>query len=271
VLAGPEAKLDRAIEQLETVKDLCARFVETRPYGVQIGFEEAENCFVARFNGRRALPVQASIRVAEIVHNLRSALEHVAWSLAVANAEDPAELLKPEIRNRITFPIAQSHSAFSQHTLLDYLSDEATAAIETVQPFARRKPENIPTHPLLGLHELWNIDKHRVIYGGVGQMDFSNVRWQSKALTKEDLQALDGGFDVEVIPREGPLHDGETIALVRYRDLLEPPGTVKVDMQGELSVRILFAAGGHAISLDGLEGCCTYVALVLNEVWPIFR
>lgn len=270
-LAGPEAKLDRAIEQLKTLKAQADRFVETQPYTVTVQFEPEAGCYVTRFWGRRPVPLESSILVGEIVHNLRSALEHVAWLLATANANDPASLWEPEKRKLITFPVAKHAEAFLSHSLRPLISAEAKAAIEPLQPYVGRLPKHVATHPLVGLHELWNIDKHRVIHGGIGQFDFSKVAWQPKAITKEDLDALAEGFDTEIVPREGPLKDGAEIAYVRFRALTHPPGTVKVDMEGDLSTRIIFGAGGHAISIDGLEGCCTYVGLVLNAVWPILR
>jgi hypothetical protein len=270
-LAGPEAKLDRAIEQLETVKAQAERFVETQPYTVAVQYEAKAGCFVTRFWARRAVPLETSILVGEIVHNLRSALEHVAWLLACANTDDVASLWKPETRKLITFPVAKKAEAFVSHSLRPLISAKAEAAIEPLQPYVGRLPEHVENHPLVGLHELWNIDKHRVIHGGIALFDFSGATWQPKAITKEDLDALAEGFDTEIVPREGPLEDGAELAYVRFPALSNPPGTVKVDMEGEISTRIVFGAGGHAISIDGLEGCCTYVSLVLNEVWPMLR
>ena len=38
-LAGPEAKLDRAIEHLETLESECGRFLKAQPYSVSTEFE----------------------------------------------------------------------------------------------------------------------------------------------------------------------------------------------------------------------------------------
>ena len=270
-LAGPEAKLDRAIEQLETLKAQADRFVETQPYTITVQYEAEAGCYVVRFRGRRGVPLESSILVGETVHNLRSALEHVAWLLAWSNADDSASLRKPEERKLVTFPVAKDSDAFHNHSLRPLISAEAEAAIQPLQPYVGRLPEHVANHPLVGLHELWNIDKHRVIHGGIGMMDFSEVSWQPKAIAKEDLDALAEGFETEIIPREGPLEDGAEIAHVRFPALVDPPGTLKVDMKGDLATRIVFGAEGYAISIDGLEGCCTYVGLVLNAVWPILR
>lgn len=270
-LAGPEAKLDRAIEQLETLKSQCDRFVQTHPYTVGIQYEAEAGCYVTRFWGRKAVPLASSILVGELIHNLRSALEHVAWLLAAANTDDIAALWKPETRRLISYPVAKHPDAFTSHSIFPFLSEEARGVLGDLQPYIRGNRERAEEHPLVGLNELWNIDKHRVIHGGIGQLDWGDVVWQPKGITMEDLEALGKGMETEIIPREGPLKDGAELAYVRFPALSNPPGTVKVDMQGRPTVHILFGAGGYAISSGGIEACCEYVADVLNEVWPLLR
>jgi hypothetical protein len=264
-LAGPEAKLDRAIEHLETVEAACDHFMKSLPYTVTTEFESDPGCYVARFRRRREMPLAVGVIVGELIHDLRSALEHVAWVLAASNTDDVAKLW--ETRNEISFPMAKRPEAFDSHSLLAYITGPMRTVLDSLQPHTRGNPYQVDRHPLAALHDFWNVDKHRVVHGAIGEIDVSTVSWTPMALDADEL--LGGEVDVEPLDLGGLLSDGEPIAHVRFRGLENPPGTTKVEMAGQPTVRVLFRAGDRAVSVQGLGGFCAYVANVLNAVRPV--
>ncbi|MGA8804861.1 MAG: hypothetical protein WB866_09235 [Solirubrobacterales bacterium] len=270
-LVGPEAKLDRAIEHLETVKEACERFLKTQPFTVSTEFESEADCYVARFRQRREMPIAVGVIVGEVVHDLRSALEHVAWLLATAHADDPAKLWEKGTREKITFPVAKKREHFDSHSLMEFISVPAQRVLDELQPHTRGNPYQVERHPLAALHDFWNVDKHRVVHGGIGEFDLSTtVSWTPMAIDVDELL----NADVHVAPLDpltvgGQLSDGDAIAHVTFRGLENPPGTTKVEMAGQPTARILFRAGDRAVSAQGLEGLSAYVATVLNEVRPL--
>lgn len=267
-LRGPEAKLERAIEHLDFLERDCERFLRSKPYAVTTEFESEAGCFVARLRARKQPPLSTSVRVGELVHNLRSALDHVAWVLAASNTDDVAALWEPGTRERIMFPVAKTPEAFESSRLMPFISQQAKAALDPLQPHTRGHPYQVARHPLAVLHDLWNIDKHRVVHGGTGAIDISTTSWYRKAMLVEEFQAE---MEIEPVKFEGPLKDGTPIAYLRFPTLPKPPQTLQVHVKGQPTASVLFGAAEYSVSVGGLEGLCAYVASVLTAVRPVLR
>jgi hypothetical protein len=101
--------------------------------------------------------------VGECIHNLRSALDNLAFALARLQRDPPRDAAA------IHFPIYQDRSAFGQSNRvgrsLDQMQPEAASLIEQFQPFQCDRPqvEGPPeTDALVLLQWLNNADKHRV-------------------------------------------------------------------------------------------------------------
>jgi hypothetical protein len=266
-LRGPEAKLERAIEHLEPLERNCERFLKSKPYAVTAEFEPEAGCYVLRFRARKSLPLSMSVRVGEIVHNLRSALDHVAWVLAASNTDDVGALWEPGTRERVMFPVAKTPEAFQSHRLMPLISQAAKAALDPLQPYTRGHPYQVARHPLSVLHDLWNIDKHRVVHAGIGAIDLSTTTWRRRAMLMEDFEAA---METEPVEGSGPLEDGAPIAYLRFPTLPSPPKTLQVEMGGQPTASVLFGAAEYAVSVAELEGLCAYVASVLTAVRPVF-
>lgn len=99
--------------------------------------------------------------IGECVHNLRSALDNLAYSLARLKCDPPS---RPD---RVRFPICEDRSKFKKENRrsLDQMQAEAVSLIEQLQPFQRERPDVEATpdrDPLVLLRWLSNRDKHRV-------------------------------------------------------------------------------------------------------------
>jgi hypothetical protein len=126
--------------------------------------------------------------IGDIVHNLRSALDHLAWDIA-----------RPESRRDnardIGFPIFLTHPANKPKVCqalrqkLDHIRPEFHGVIKRVQPYEAQDLH----HPLWLLNQLWNADKHRTLH--VTHFMFSDrpadpanpmgyVGWRSEALDR---------------------------------------------------------------------------------------
>jgi hypothetical protein len=97
----------------------------------------------------------------ECAHNLRSALDNLAYALARLR-RDP-----PDNPRKIAFPICVSKAEFAKRRRgnLDQMPAEAVSVIEALQPFQRDRPdvEGTPeSDALVLLQRLNNMDKHRV-------------------------------------------------------------------------------------------------------------
>lgn len=265
-LAGPEAKFDRAIEHLETLERECERFLKAQPYSVSTKFEPETGCYVARFYSRRTVPLRVSVIVGEFIHDLRSALEHVAWVLAASNTDDVESLWKAGIREKITFPVAKTPEAFDRHSLVSFITADARTVLNRLQPHNLGRPALAKRHPLSALHDFWNVDKHRVVSAGLGEIDLGTTSFVPRAIDADELAK---GIDIKVHEIQGVLEDGAPIAEIHFLGS-HVPGTAKVDVKGQPTARVLFRAGERAASLSGLSTFCAYVADVLTAVRPLF-
>jgi hypothetical protein len=97
--------------------------------------------------------------IGDAVHNLRSALDHLAWQLAVPSA-------RATTPRRIEFPIFLDDPATDREIRgaltkkLNCLRPESQAIIDGAQPYKTGDRH----HPLWLLQTLWNTDKHRTLH-----------------------------------------------------------------------------------------------------------
>jgi hypothetical protein len=106
------------------------------------------------------IPLRFSVMVGDVFHNLRSALDQLAFQLG------KLELGGVEPPRRTEFPIFKDKDEFLRTTRggglnkIAALSQRHQALIQALQPYHRRK--KALGHPLWVLHEFSNLDKHRL-------------------------------------------------------------------------------------------------------------
>lgn len=101
---------------------------------------------------------------ADIVNNLRSALEHIAWNLATLHLENTAGRRKPRKPHPqwTSFPIIRSFSNWDVCDFWSRVYDMPPEAIPDIVEFQPAHSSNPDAHYFAVLDDLWNRDKHRV-------------------------------------------------------------------------------------------------------------
>ncbi len=216
-MKSAELKLARAAKHLRAIKRCIADYSAAQPHKL-----------VARPKGEKKLnvpkppPQVISILAGEMVYQMRSALDHLAFDIIKANltvaAVDPRWRehcqfpLRTKIPRGCTLPLAKSQ--FSND--LPGISDEAFAVIERMQPYYSGRALN--TY-LRFLAHLSNIDKHRhlnLIRGRVRQRQFIK---HSSGMESGTWRIFDRGAVIE-----SPLRESESDRPVyvnrRYRALV---------------------------------------------------
>ena len=149
-LGGVRAKVDRAHEGLRNLEtDIETRCADER---CRLETEIPRNAFsLPDPEGPQTLHGY-SVLVGEVAYNLRSALDHLVWQLALANGATS--------NPRNEFPIFHERDLYRKKVKakLRGLSERHCAMIESFQPFW--KGGCIGPH-LRMLHAICNIDKHR--------------------------------------------------------------------------------------------------------------
>ena len=154
------AKIERADRGLRTLRTDMERFCErqrvaqkrsqqTNPDGKSVDTVEA---WLA---DPEETPIEWSIRIGEIVYNLRSSLDHLVWQLVLDNGE------KPSRRN--AFPIVWEESDWGNiaEDRLRNVSCENMKKIRALQPFGGGWGLPFNVNAFRELDYLCNVDKHR--------------------------------------------------------------------------------------------------------------
>lgn len=176
-LSGCRAKLDRVYGQLTHLESLIRSYGQSAYVPVhEHDHKTGERVKVAR--GVSEPDVEISVLVGEIAHNLRSALNYVAW--ACVDVSKKARRTKGSGSGRppkvqVQFPICKSPAAFiSSAASYKGVSKQRTLILESLQPYSPPYDgRNYHKHPLWILQEINNRDKHRLIL--VQQATVSNT------------------------------------------------------------------------------------------------
>jgi len=97
-LSGCQLKMRRADEHFEALQNSMHDFMRRDPYEVIQDFDSEANQYVVRVKVRERPPIEWSPIIGDIIHNIRSSLDHLAWQLVKRNAEEP-------IPGKTQFPI----------------------------------------------------------------------------------------------------------------------------------------------------------------------
>ena len=153
-LEGVNAKIQRAQDEIERLaKDIADSCEAQRAlFSEELRPDVGDKIWV--FRGETPIvPIEYSVRLGEIVYNLRSALDQLVWQLVHANYKTPGR--------HNEFPILDDESRFNEvvKSKLKGVSQGSSTKIKEMQPFC----ENDEWSVLKTLHSLCNIDKHRSV------------------------------------------------------------------------------------------------------------
>ena len=195
-LEGCRTKVARAGDHLESLRLETDRFTDENPWAMIVEADAASGHHLIRLRSRRRPPndppIRLSVIVGDVLHNLRSALDHLVWQLVILDGRTPGR------GNQ--FPVYDTAERFSQrgHRDLAGLTPEHQAHIEALQPYDGRDGFLL----LRALATLNDMDKHRVVhaalqYGltGRGTIKFSaNVRHAT--IVGRDLTRFEDGAEL---------------------------------------------------------------------------
>ena len=215
-LSGIRAKMARSLELLIDLDSLMHEYLDSDPVDLQRQIQPDGLTSVFALLVTTEPPLDLALRVGEVVHQIRSALDHLANRLVRAAGHQPTR--------RTSFPIIirPPRKAVAIHPGLD---PKALSVIDQVQPYHRgHEPDH---HPLAVLNELWNIDKHR------------NLSLTATLLANSQIYISDakGGWRVGGQFQPGPLADDGIVGVFRFEGG-GPSADAEVEASGDLFVTI---------------------------------
>ncbi len=168
-LDGCVAKLNRATHQMRELAADIQRYGQERGYRVALEDDPRTQERVFRVHVREPPRLMEwGVMVGDIVHNLRSALDHLIEQLTILNVGTSYKQTEfPIFADRDRFfafkknGLPNERDATSGLYKIRGLAPCDQAAVERLQPYHRQN--GVLSHPLLLLHKLNNIDKHQVV------------------------------------------------------------------------------------------------------------
>lgn len=158
-LSSVNAKLRRANSHFEMLRDELIRWRDGNPYSgtVESNTDSTRYSFHIHIKGTPDFEWWSLI-VGDCVHNLRAALEHLVYAIAIhESGQNP-----PPKEDRLAFPIADDPGDFKEVSRrIATLSDTVQTAIERIQPYNRTHPTLPP--PLAILRDFEKTDKHKLL------------------------------------------------------------------------------------------------------------
>jgi hypothetical protein len=153
-LDGCWAKIERANENINNLAAEITALTHPNRYIVIRHFDRQakEMVFWAL---PQIIPLRLSVLAGEIVHHLRSSLDHVVWALACKGRTKP--------NFRIQFPICAKREEFiraKKRRIMQGIANSAQAIIESVQPYQKPAPRD---DPLAILDDISITDKHKLL------------------------------------------------------------------------------------------------------------
>ena len=240
-------KVIRANAHLKTLQEETRAFFDRSPYGVVDDFDPETSRYTFRVAVFESPPPQWGVIVGDIVHNLSSALEYIAWELVKLNGNEPTEGVTG-------FPIYESEAVFLKdgrgERMMQGIRDDHREHIKSLQPYHRG--DRAREDPLALLRRLWNVDKHRVPLTTLGTR-------QTAEWTPVPVRDVEDRFGMVSLAVTGPLEDGTPLGFVEVFPTGPNP---KVQMEGGAKADVVFSnpdvagasvytsllAAGHAVS-----------------------
>lgn len=154
-LDGIRAKIQRTDEHIENLKADITAFIDLNVYRATTHPQrDTPECIISVAGPDP--PLRFAVIVGEIVHHLRSALDHLVWQLVLANGQTPNKSNQ--------FPICETLQQYKSalgRGYIDGVSSPAKSLIKSLQPY--HKGKNCQWEGLWILNDLSNTDKHRLL------------------------------------------------------------------------------------------------------------
>lgn len=171
--SGIREKLKRSHENILSLQSEINEFIESGEFAV-FSFEDKVTVQkAAEYHRHRVIPLRFSVLAGEIIHHLRSCLDHIAWELS------GNWYRQSKSRRDIRFPVFEKcpppdskRKTGYERQVLGISSPAALILIEWFQPFMAANPQN---SPLLIAHTMDITDKHQslVLCGSTGTIPIS--------------------------------------------------------------------------------------------------
>ena len=150
-LALIRLKIERAKKHILDLEIARDRFIETEPYVIEPERDPQTGNYLFRVTKLQPPPHDLGLIAGDVIHNLRSALDHLAYQLVLVNGAIPTK--------QTAFPIFDDAAGYVAHShgKIKLMSQSAQDAIEATKPYRGR------SNLLWFIHTMDIADKHHTL------------------------------------------------------------------------------------------------------------
>lgn len=173
-------KIERAKHHLADLTAAVKLFTDSKPYRIGTKRDPQTRRLIYYVTHAAETPVGIALIAGDVLQCARSALDHLAYQLVLANGGTPTK--------RTSFPIVDFFKDYKgvRNSALAGMADSAKQAIDATRPYSDQGGNQI----LWRLYRLNNIDKHRIILtagsafqsfdigSGMSRLLRSNTPWE---------------------------------------------------------------------------------------------
>lgn len=207
--ASAYLKLHRAEDQTSKLAEEVSAFLDIKneAQGFQTYPHPNQREWTMVYRLFKPFPDLWPVQIGEIVHNLRSALDHVIFEASASDGrQNPIRGTEfPIFLDKAKFFRPVSDRSGGQYKIRGILDERARTLITRFQPFEFSNP---PLHYLWILHELSNTDKHRLLNVATTYDMAMNIAWNpGQTLRPDEIE--------EYRPTGGNWPDGGEVLYIR--------------------------------------------------------
>jgi len=159
-------KLRRVEHHANVLQNALDKFLGNNPYAIICERDPKVDEYILCTKVREEPPPEGSPIVGDIVHNWRSALDHLAYQLVIRNGKTPSIrtqfpiFSKSPFDTSLYFKTKDAKDALARwNRQVDGMHPNDVEVIKKLQPY--NAGQGADTHPLFALSQLSNWDKHR--------------------------------------------------------------------------------------------------------------
>ena len=146
-------KVKRAKHLIDELRTEVADYFLANPYKISTKKDPLNGRLIYYIQEIEDLPLEIKTITGDIIQNLRSSLDHLAYSLFIKGGGLPKD------SRHVYFPITESEVKFNDHDTQKKMAGLSQPAINII---IAARPYKEGNRKLWQLHELNNIDKHRL-------------------------------------------------------------------------------------------------------------
>jgi len=249
-------KVERANKHIDELKSAIIAFKESDPYKISAKHDPQTRKLIYYLVDVQPVPTRIACIAGDTLHNLRGALDHLAYRLFRVGAGDTADA------KHVYFPIFDDAAKYQAglNGKVHGMRKDAIDAIDVVKPY---KGGN---DTLWRLHKLNNVDKHRLLITVGAAFSSMNIGAHGGALLAE--LAKQHGFpdppplDLYVSPKDRmfPLKVGDEL----FIDAPDAKVNEKIDFQFDIAFGEPGVVDGDSI-LETLKGMSDLVGNIVSD------